>query len=335
MKARARLTNVSLATAVTLLAAAGFPPPAGAQRVEGAFERTLTVRAPVDLEVVSGSGRIEILAGSAGRLEVRARITAGNGWVFSRGSLTAEERVRRIEANPPIEQTGNHVRIGHIADEDVRQNVSISYTLTVPVDTSVVSRTGSGSQQIEGVRGAIEARSGSGAIRVRDAGGNVRASAGSGSIAADSVGGSFEARAGSGSIHGSGVNGAIAARTGSGRIEVSQTGGGDVEASSGSGSIDLRGIRGGLRASTSSGALRVQGEQTSDWRLSASSGSITIDLAGRQAFDLDAHSNSGRIDTQFPVTVVGTIGRRDLRGSVNGGGPLLHVRSSSGRISIR
>ena len=335
MKARARLTNVSLAAAVALLAAAGFPPPAQAQRVEGAFERTLTVSAPVDLEVVSGSGRIEVRPGPAGRIEVRGRITASNGWVFNRGSLTPGERVRRIEADPPIEQTGNRVRIGQIADEDVRQNVSISYTLTVPADTSVVSKTGSGSQQIEGVRGALEASSGSGSIRVRDVGGDVRASTGSGSIAADSVGGSFEARSGSGSIDGSGVGGAIAVRTGSGRIDVSQTGGGEVDASSGSGSIDLRGIRGGLRASTASGGLRVQGEQASDWRLSTSSGSIAIELTGRPAFNLDAHSSSGRIDTQFPVTVVGTIGRRDLRGSVNGGGPLLHLRSSSGGISIR
>jgi DUF4097 and DUF4098 domain-containing protein YvlB len=105
--------------------------------------------------------------------------------------------------------------------------------------------------------------------------------------------------------------------------------------SSSSGSIDVAGVKGGLRASTASGPLRVQGEQTSDWRLSTSSGSVTIELGGKPAFALDAHSSSGRIDTQYPVAVSGLIGRRELRGSVNGGGPLLQVRTSSGSIRIR
>ena len=41
------------------------------------------------------------------------------------------------------------------------------------------------------------------------------------------------------------------------------------------------------------------------------------------------------IDVDFPVTVSGTIGKHTLRGSARGGGPLLHVRTSSGGISIQ
>ena len=287
---------LSLAAAA-LLALLVSPSTAGAQDATGSFERTLTVSGPVDLEVLSGSGSIEVRAGQAGRIEISGRVRSGNWRLFS-GRLSAAERVRRIEANPPIEQTGNRVRIGRIADEELRQQVSISYTVAVPPAATLVSKTGSGSHLIEGVRGAVTASSGSGSIRVRSAGGDVHATTGSGSIAVDTVGGSFSG-------------------------------------SSGSGSIDGVNVRGGLRASTSSGTLRVVGEPTSDWRLSSSSGTVTIELAGKPAFALDAHSNSGRIDTNYPVTVTGTIGRRELRGSVNGGGPLLHVRTSSGGIRIR
>jgi len=100
------------------------------------------------------------------------------------------------------------------------------------------------------------------------------------------------------------------------------------------GCINLSGLRDHMRKPTPSCSLRQQGEPTADWRLSTSSGSVTIELAGKPAFALDAHSNSGRIDTQYPVAV-GRIDRRELRGSVNGGGPLLHVRTSSGGIRIR
>ena len=320
--------------AAALLAVLVSPSRAGAQEATGSFERTLTVSGPVDLEVLSGSGRIEVRAGQAGRIEINGRVRAGNWRLFS-GRLSAEERVRRIEASPPIEQTGNRVRIGRIDDEELRQNVSVSYTVVVPPDSTLVSKTSSGSHLIEGVRGAVTASSGSGSIRVRNAGGDVQATTGSGSIAADAVAGSFSASSGSGSIDGVNVKGGITVKTGSGSVVVSQSGGGPVDASSRSGSIELTGLRGGLRASTSSGTLRVVGEQTSDWRLSSSSGTVTIELAGKRAFALDAHSNSGRIDTNYPITMTGSIGRREVRGSVNGGGPLLHVRTSSGGIRIR
>jgi hypothetical protein len=335
MHAHLRHAVRPLATLGALLAVLACPGLATAQEASGSFERTLTVTGPVDLEVLTGSGRIDVRTGQTGRIEITGRIKAGNwgNWGLFGGGSSPLERVRRIEAKPPIEQSGNRVSIGRIEDEDLK-NVSISYTLVVPPDTTLTSKTGSGSHLIDGVRGAIIASSGSGSIQVRNAGADVKASTGSGSIQAESVGGSFSANSGSGSIDGTNVKGGITVKTGSGEITVSQSGAGAVEASSGSGSIHLTGVHGSLRASTSSGSLRVQGEQTTDWRLSASSGSVTVELTGKPAFTLDAHSNSGRIDTQYPITV-GRIDRRELRGSVNGGGPLLQVRTSSGGIRIR
>jgi Toastrack DUF4097 len=333
-----RPASGSLAIIGTLLAVLAWPSRTEAQQVTGSFERTLTVTGPVDLEVLTGSGGIEVRAGASGRVAISGRVTAGT-WSSFTSRSTAEARVRRIEAQPPIDQTGNRVVVGRIDDNDLRNNVSISYTLVVPPDTALVSKSGSGSQLIEGLRGPAAASSGSGSIRVRDAGGDLRASAGSGSITADSIGGSFSASTGSGSIDGVGVKGGITVKTGSGSITVSQSGGGpggNVEASSGSGSIRLTGIHGGLRLSTSSGTVRVQGEQTSDWRVSSSSGTVTIELDGARGFALDAHTNSGGLDTRYPVTVTGSIGgRHELRGSVNGGGPLLQVSTSSGGIHIR
>jgi hypothetical protein len=72
-----------------------------------------------------------------------------------------------------------------------------------------------------------------------------------------------------------------------------------------------------------------------EWRLSSSSGHITVDVPANQGLELDANSNSGNINVDFPVSVSGTIGKHSLRGSVRGGGPLLHVRTSSGGISIQ
>ena len=52
-----------------------------AQRAEGSFQRTLTVNGPPEIEIVTGSGRIEVRQGPAGRIEITGRIQASDGWV--------------------------------------------------------------------------------------------------------------------------------------------------------------------------------------------------------------------------------------------------------------
>ena len=326
-----RLVRVTLAVTIAGL----VPVHAGAQRAQGSFERTLTVGSSPDVEISAGAGGIEIRSGSTNRVEVRGLIRAGdwNRW-FGGDVTSAEERVRRVEANPPVEQSGNRVRIGYFRSGDWPRGVSITFTVVVPAGSNVIARTGSGRQQIDAISGSVESHSGSGSLMLKDLGSSVRASTGSGAITVDGVRGEFHASSGSGSIRGRGITGAITARTSSGGIDVEQTGNGRVDVSSSSGTVQVRGVRGGLQASTSSGGLIVQGELANDWRLSASSGSIRINLPRNQGFDLDANTGSGAINVDFPVTVTGTVGRRSLKGPAQGGGPLLHVRTSSGGISI-
>lgn len=309
------------------------PSDARAQSVTGSFQRTLSVTGRPDIDVGTGSGRIEVGPGRDGQIEIRGEIRAGDDWGNRRQRLSPEERVRRIEAKPPIEQNGNVIRIGRIDDEDLQDGVSISYTLTVPADSLLRSRTGSGSHRIEGVRGEVQATTGSGSIVAREIG-SLSASSGSGSIDVERVEGSVRANTGSGKIQATGVGGAITARTGSGSIDVAQAGKGDVEVSSSSGTVRVRGVRGALRASTTSGGLHVQGDPRGDWELSAASGGVRVDVPDGSGFDLDANTSSGSIDVGMPVSVTST-GRRTLRGTVHGGGSRLRIRTSSGSIDIR
>ena len=311
------------------------PAAAAAQTASGSFQRSLSVNGQADVEVVTGSGSIEVRQGRDGQVEINGQIKAGNWGSWNRSALSPQEQVKRLEANPPVQQTGNVIRIGHIADKDLQNGVSISYTLTVPANSKLLSKTGSGSQRIDGVRGEVQTSTGSGSIVVRQVGGGVSASTGSGSIEADGVDGSFRASTGSGGIQATGVTGAITAKTGSGSINVGQVGKGDVDVSSSSGTVRIHGIHGALRASTTSGGLHVEGEPTGEWELSSSSGSVRVDLPDGRGFELDARTSSGNIDVGMPVSVVGSLSRRSLRGSVGGGGPRLQVRTSSGSIDIK
>jgi hypothetical protein len=283
---------------------------------EGSFDRTLSVTGPVQLEVRTGSGSIEVTAGASGSVEIHGVIRARSG--FFSGS-DAADKIRRIEESPPIEQEGNVIRVGGRAmeEESLYEGVSISYRIVTPSETALVSKSGSGSQTLGDVKGPVEATAGSGSIRI------------------DGVGGSLQVKTGSGSIDARAVQGAITASAGSGRIELEQTGEGDVSVHSGSGGVRVRGVRGGLSVSTSSGSIRAQGEMARDWSLEASSGGITVELPPDASFELDASTNSGGIDSERPLTVTGRMSRRTLRGTVGTGGPRLEVETSSGSIVIR
>jgi len=321
--------NNSLILAACFIAACLQTLPASASS-EGSFQRTLQVTGPVSIDLITGSGSVNVRTGSSGQVQITGRVKVTN-WF----GMESEERVKNITNNPPIQQSGNDIRIGHGADSELFHNVSISYDLIVPSDTRLHSHTGSGNQTIEGLHGAVEAESGSGGLRISDTGDTVRTDTGSGDIYIERVKGNVRAKAGSGSIHATDVAGGFEGRTGSGHIELDQTAPGAVRAETGSGGMELRGVNGSLDASAGSGTISADGNPTGSWTVHTGSGSVRLKLASSAAFDLDAHTSSGSISVSQPVTVQGTIGRKELRGKVRGGGVPVEVRTGSGNIEIQ
>ncbi len=328
MKSRLTISTISLAAALAVLLCAQ-PVPASAS-AEGSFQRTLSVTGPVNLDVSTGSGSIQIHTGSANQVEVTGHIKATD-WFGSNG----EEKVKRIEQNPPIQQSGNSIRIGHLDDPELQHNISISYEVIVPAQTELRAHTGSGNQTVEGIRGPLEIDSGSGGLKVSGIGDHVRAGTGSGNIELDHVKGDVHAKTGSGSIRASDIAGGFEADTGSGRIELQQSAPGSVRAETGSGGMELHGVRGSLDAKAGSGTIRAEGSPTGAWSLHTGSGSVELKLPSNAAFDLDAHTSSGSISVDHPVTVQGSVGRKEIRGKVRGGGVPVDVETGSGNIAIQ
>ncbi|HUJ94042.1 MAG TPA: DUF4097 family beta strand repeat-containing protein [Terriglobales bacterium] len=320
-----RIVWISVAmTAVLCLASL----PAAA--AEGSFQRTLPVNGPVNLDISTGSGSIEVRVGSGSQVEVTGHIKAGE-WFDS----NAEEKVKKLEQNPPIQQSGNDIRIGHIEDPELRHDVSISYEVTVPAPTELHTHSGSGNQTVEGIRGPANVESGSGGVKISAIGDNVHAEAGSGNIELRGVRGSAHARTGSGSIRAMDIAGGFEGETGSGKILLEQSAPGSVRAETGSGGLELRGLNGSLEAKAGSGDIRAEGHPTGAWSVRTGSGSVELKLPSDAAFDLNAHTSSGSISVDHPVTVQGSIERKEVRGKVRGGGVPVEVATGSGNIQIQ
>jgi DUF4097 and DUF4098 domain-containing protein YvlB len=279
---------------------------------EGHFDRTLTVSGTVHLDLTTGSGDITIRTGSSNQVVVHGTVQKNNNWFSS-----DEGAVHQVESNPPIQQNGNDIRIGYNLPDDVKRHVSISYDITVPADTAVQAHSGSGNVSVEGVRGEVQTQTGSGDVHLRDLASRVHAQTGSGGIRAQNVGAPFYAH------------------TGSGDIDAALTGSGDVDIQTGSGSVQLRGVNGGLRARTGSGSIGADGSVSAPWQLHTGSGNIRMALASSGGFNLDVRTSSGSIHSDLPITVQGSLGRHELKGTVRGGGPEVEVNTGSGDVEIR
>ncbi|HLJ29757.1 MAG TPA: DUF4097 family beta strand repeat-containing protein [Candidatus Angelobacter sp.] len=299
-------------------------------RETGSFDRTLQVSGPVDLNVVSGAGNIKVHAGGDGRVHVYAVIHARGSW----SGMSASEKIKKLQANPPVEQQGNTIHIGRIDDRDLQRNVSIDYDLTAPAQTKVSSQTGSGDQEINGVQLAVNAHTGSGNIMVENIGADVRARSGSGDLRIDGVKGALDAEAGSGNIRGHGIAGGVSANTGSGTIEIEQVAAGNVRAEAGSGNVRLHGVQGGLKAETGSGDITVDGNPTGDWRVGAGSGNIDLKIPSTASFNIDARTSSGSLKVNHQVTMQGSISRDHVQGKVGNGGALVDLHTGSGDIQV-
>jgi DUF4097 and DUF4098 domain-containing protein YvlB len=296
MKSQKRIYVWFAGLAILLFAQTAF-----ASEATGSFSRNLTVSGNPQVEIQTGAGNITVRTGGGDRVSIECRIKAndnwGGGWFGSGSRLSPEERVKRLEANPPIEQNGNTIVIGKIEDEELRNNVSISYEVTVPSSTRLESRTGSGSQRIEDIHGPV------------------RASTGSGTIEIGKIGDQVDAQSGSGHIEIGGADGEVTARTGSGHIT-------------------LHNIKAGLRASTGSGGIDVDGDARNDWDLHTGSGGIDVRTPSSAGFRIDAESGSGGVTINRPITMQGNFSRRHIEGTVGNGGPTMRLRTGSGGIRV-
>ena len=323
--------NPLLPWSIVILTVMSLSLPAPIRAAEGHFARTLQVSGPVDLEIQTGSGTIEVRTGDSSTVRITGTIRSSGGWFDSGGT---DNRVHYLEANPPIEQHGNLIKIGHLEDHELEHNISISYEIVTPVETRLRSNSGSGEQSVDGLRGPVEASSGSGHLKLTNIGDMVRASTGSGRISLQGVKGNVHASTGSGEITATGVAGGLHASTGSGSVTLRQTAPGDVEVSTGSGTLQLEGVHGAVRANTASGNILVEGEGQDSWRLSTASGNVTVRLPSQQGFTLHARTVSGNVHTDREMTVQGTLGKHELEGKVGGGGFLLDVSTVSGNIRV-
>jgi DUF4097 and DUF4098 domain-containing protein YvlB len=228
----------------------------------------------------------------------------------------------------------------------------------------VSAETGGGSIDVGTVGGDLGLHTGGGSIMVRRANGKVVAETGGGGVTIQSGAQGATIETGGGSIEVRQCNGKVKVSTGGGSVDLSDVGGpaeietgggsikltsakGHVHAETGGGGIELYGVP-SASAETSAGGIIVKlvntGAERSDSDLETGSGDVTVYLASDVAINVRASVDMGsghRITSDFSDIRIASEGDKwgpktlTAEGSLNGGGPMLKVRTSSGDICFK
>jgi hypothetical protein len=322
---RRLLRAAIIAASIAALAAAGC---AVGPSVSGSFDRTLTVTAPIRLELSNASGDVSITGSSDGKVHVHGEVRS-SGMGFD----NPQKRLDEIVNNPPIEQKGDTVRVGK--DLSRVRNLSISYVIEVPRDTEVDTTVASGSQTISEVRGPVKVQSASGSIRVDHVHRQAQLTTLSGSIDANDIGDDLRASSASGSVTVSNITGDVRISALSGATQIAKPGG-RVDADSASGSVEVQGATTDVKAHSASGKIDVSGNpgSSSYWDLKTVSGAVELGVPSDASFHLSADAVSGQIKTDVPI-MIEEQGKHSLRARVGAGGGRVEVHTISGEIRVR
>ena len=189
--------------------------------------------------------------------------------------------------------------------------------IRVPRKYSLDVRTAGGNVDIAAVAGAVEARTSGGRITLDGARGDV------------------ELRTSGGPIEVRNVVGEIEARTSGGPIRVEEVDG-EIDVETSGGSIWIYDVSGPVKAKTSGGSIEVRFAARPEGDIETSGGSIVAELPEGEGVDLDARTSGGRVTLDSPVKIElrGNIDPNHVRGTINGGGPELKLRTSGGNVRV-
>jgi DUF4097 and DUF4098 domain-containing protein YvlB len=255
------------------------------------------------------------------------------------GNVVTTSIAGRLEA----ETGGGNIRVddigGVVSAETGGGSIDVG---TVGGDLSL--RTGGGSIRVSSAKGKINAETGGGTVEVISGLQGAIIETGGGNIAVERCTGRLKVTTGGGSIDLGDIAGSAEIETGGGSIRLSSAKGA-VHAETGGGSIELNGVP-SARAETGAGGIVarfIAGGERADSVLETSVGDITVYLLSNLNLTIRASievANGHSIQSDFPEIQVNTEGGDygpktvTAEGNLNGGGPILKVRTTTGDIRI-
>lgn len=293
---------------------------------EAQVERTFDASAGGQLVLDADRGSVEVRTGNGNRVRVE---------VSQRGAST-DEILEDLDLSFSAE--GNRVLIESRTRDPwwsrwlQGRTSAPRFEIEVPNEFNLDLRTAGGSVDVGAIRGDVRARTSGGSLHFGAITGTVDGRTSGGSISLDSAA-EADLQTSGGSVRVGDVRGSLRAHTSGGSIRVMRAVEADVRTSGGSISLDA--VASAIDARTSGGSITalLEEQPDRDLRLETTGGSVTLLVPETIAAEVDA--SGGRVTVDLPVSAGSTVARNQVRGTINGGGPLLQLRTSGGGVRLR
>jgi hypothetical protein len=227
-----------------------------------------------------------------------------------------EVKKRLEEYTIDINQSGN--KVSAVAERkgnnwNNRNNLSISFSVSVPEAISSKLNTSGGSINIQKLSGEQDVNTSGGSINIEEISGNTKA------------------RTSGGSINVKQYQGKLDANTSGGSISMSNSRG-DLSVNTSGGSINLEDVAGNVVANTSGGGIKAKIlVLENNLTLTTSGGSINAEVPAGIGMDLDLKGNS--VNTKL-TNFTGEAKKDKIVGSINGGGANVRMATSGGSVNL-
>ena len=313
--------------------------------------KSLSGESVTHAKIDASGGSISVTGVNNGEARLEVFVTPNN----NDETLSKDEIQKRLDEYYTLNiSVSNHELIASVKQKNLvninwRKSVSISFKAYLPADVTTDLETSGGSIDISNLNGTHTFRTSGGSIAVDNVKGKMKGRGSGGSIRIENSSSDIELVTSGGSIHAKECKGNIRLRTSGGSLELNDLNG-TIEAETSGGSIHADNIQGDLVTSTSGGSIELTDlacnvdaetsgggidaaikETTKSVKLRNSGGNITLQLPADKGFDLNL--NADKINVQLK-NFSGSADEKSIEGKLNGGGALVDVRASSGKINV-
>ena len=292
---------------------------AAKEKYEEKFDKTVALAKDGKVDIGNISGDITVLSWNQDQVKIEAL-------KISQASSLEKAKENAAKVTIEVIPEGSLLRIETKYPKSDKfwggesVNVSVDYKLWIPEKASLKANNISGDITADAIGGAAALKAVSGDVQLTKAAGGADCNSVSGNVTVANVTGSAFLKSVSGDVKATSVTGSVEAESVSGDIEL-------VEVSESS-TVRVKALSGEVLYR---GGISKQG----NYSLKSHSGNVALYIPADSAFDFEAETFSGGIETDFEIKVMGKLSPHSMSGSVNGGGAVLKVSSFSGDIKLK
>ena len=291
----------------------------GALSIRDRFANVTAARVAKDLTITNSNGNVDVTdSGGIGNV----RNSFGNVTIRSfQGDLTVNNSNGKVQATTVNGAAELNTTFGEVQFSDVKRQLSVR----------------ANNSKIEGERvgGAATIQNSFGPVTLSDVQGGAHVQSGNGNVTLTNIRGGASVRTTFGSVQATDIAGPLEVENANGGVRASRTRGAQVKTSFApvvldavSGPIQVENQNGMVDAtSTAQGACQPVTIRTSF-------SSIRVHLLPDASYRVAAHTSFGKIRTDFPLTVSGSLSNDELNGVIGGGRCEMRLTDNNGSIEI-